>query len=209
MRRRKMILSSDCNDNDRRERYLERNTNLSLICPSFQWTNPFTIGPTAITNDDLITKGDRTERESTLEEAGQLAEEDLQLKKIALARSIVDMEEKRRAIKATKRNIAVQKRTLKFYHRELERHCCICGGIHVGTDHRMTKKQNCNMMKMKQKVSGYLQNSLEESNGRLEDLEAILQQGIRENADAKNNMNQSLISFVQSTCVVIDESGGQ
>jgi hypothetical protein len=152
-------------------------------------------------------KTNTIEEKRPLDEITQIAKEDLHLKKIALAQSIMNTKVKKKMIENAKKNIIVQKRTLKLCHHEIENHCCICGGIHIGNDHIAIRKRNCSMLKMKQQVFTYLQQSLKDSITRLEELKGDLEEGARENTDAKIQMNQSLISFVESTCVITGENG--
>lgn len=109
---------------------------------------------------------------------------------------------------AAEKNIAVQKRTLKLHQRDIDNHCCTCGGCHCSNDHVIHSKSDCKQMKMKQRVLTYLQQSLAESNLKLEQLNILLERGKQENRHAELKMNDSLISYIELSCaqaLVVEE----
>ena len=147
-------------------------------------------------------QNDATKIKGSICESVLTAESNLRIKKIELAQSLDNTKAKKKKILFVEKNIAVQNRTLKLHQRDIENHCCICGGVHRGNDHILTRKTDCSLLKMKQRVAKYLQQSLKESNVRLDEYKGILDKGFLENTEAKLNMNQSLISFIESACVL-------
>ena len=60
--------------------------------------------------------------------------------------------------------IKANERAISICSREIEHHCCICGGIHVFGDHKPCQKQGCSRLMSKMKSLKYLERALEESN---------------------------------------------
>ena len=114
--------------------------------------------------------------------------------------SLQHIHERKRKLFTTEKNIAIQKRTLSYYKKELDNHCCICGGIHIkSSNHVPTNKPNCAAYKMKHQVFLYLSASLKKANLELANMKVNVEDGLLQNKRAKVNMNQSLISFVESS----------
>lgn len=123
--------------------------------------------------------------------------------------SCQNIHERKHKMLVAEKNIAIQKRTLNYYKRELDNHCCICGGIHIpSSDHHvpLNAKSNCSNYRKKHQVFLYLSASLKKANLELANKKDDLENGLLANKQAKVNMNQSLISFMESSlCVGIIE----
>ena len=79
--------------------------------------------------------------------------------------SLQHIHERKRKVFTAEKNIAIQKRTLSYYKKELENHCCICGGLHIkSSNHIAANKPNCAAYKMKHQVFLYLSASLKKAN---------------------------------------------
>lgn len=107
--------------------------------------------------------------------------------------------------KFAERNIAVQKRTLKRFQRDIQNHCCKCGGNHCSIDHTIHQNKDCKALKMKQQVFTYLQQSLNESIIRLRNLESSLEMVKQENRKASVKLNDSLISYIECSCLKVEK----
>ena len=137
------------------------------------------------------------------------AEKDLSDKRNELIKSISHVKEMKVKKVIAQENIIVQKRTLKLHQRDIENHCCICGGNHLHhsdsisiNNHEPHRNEECKILKMKKRVFLYLQQSLEESNMRLKELNGTIQKVEQKNTKAGLAMNKSLISFIECSCTV-------
>lgn len=139
-------------------------------------------------------------------------EKDLREKRNEFMKSILHIKDIKAKRVIAAENLSVQKRTLKLYQRDIDNHCCICGGNHLhhhqrdsnsnNSYHEPFKNEDCKTLKMKKRVFSYLQQSLEESSMRLKDLNDTIQMGKEENTQAGLEMNKSLVSFIECSCAV-------
>lgn len=137
------------------------------------------------------------------------AEKDLSEKRKELMKSVshIKMMKAKKVIAGG--NLSVQKRTLKLYQRDIDNHCCICGGNHLHHSdskstnyHEPYRNEECKILKMKKRVFSYLQQSLEESSMRLRDLNETIEKVGEKNAKAGLAMNKSLVSYIECSCTV-------
>ncbi len=143
-------------------------------------------------------------------DAFQEAERAVRSRQNKLNQSLQNMHERKRNLFAAERNIAIQKRTLSYNKRELDNHCCICGGMHIpSSGHVLFRRPECTTYKMKLQVYLYLSASLKKSNLDLESMKQHVQDGVLQNVEAKINMNQCLVSFVESSLCIDIAEGSQ
>ena len=115
-----------------------------------------------------------------------------------------DLSIKKKKLQKAQHDIVIQNRTIEVCQREINNHCCKCGGLHVFTDHKRTQREGCKRLKDKMRSLMYLQKGLVEATARLNICQIAVDERSAENKSAHANMTESLshgLSIVESLMI--------
>ena len=89
--------------------------------------------------------------------------------------------------------IKANERAISICSREIEHHCCICGGIHVFGDHKPFQRKGCPRLASKIKSLKYLERAFEESKRSYSTCKKEYEQNMRQKKEKKAKISSSLI----------------
>ena len=141
--------------------------------------------------------GDQPLRRSDLDE-NLLKETLLKVKanmrnhKSGVDENLKHMDIQRTKLHKAQKDVVVQKRVIELCTREIDHHCCICGGIHVFSDHDIAKRDSCKRLKSKIRSLMYLKQGLKEAEVRVKLCQSALDESTTNTSDAQSNMALSL-----------------
>ena len=87
----------------------------------------------------------------------------LQNKKQRIDDTTKDLTTKRRDLQKAINSVQIQTRSIVVCKREIDNHCCQCGGIHIFSDHERTQRKECKRLKNKTRSLMYLKQALRDS----------------------------------------------
>ncbi|GFH60812.1 predicted protein [Chaetoceros tenuissimus] len=103
-----------------------------------------------------------------------------------------ELRERKASLTKAKKNVKIQILSIERCKKEIDHHCCQCGGIHVFNNHEPMHRKDCSRLKDKVRSLFYLKQALVEANEKLFKCELDLAE-INTNIDkAKEEMTISL-----------------
>jgi len=141
---------------------------------------------------EMVKKVQNAEQEVILEETVKKIEADLRHNKFGVDSTLKDLAKRKNSLQKAQRNIVVQTRAIEVCKREIDHHCCQCGGIHVFSDHEPTQRESCQRLKNKVRSLGYLKQACKEASTRVKTCQMTVDNGIIKTNDAQAGMTASL-----------------
>jgi len=127
----------------------------------------------------------------------QAVNKNLKAQKNLVDEKVQRMEQSTRHFDKAQNDVLIQRRAILTCEREIDHHCCICGGIHVFADHKVTKRKGCSRLKDKTRSLMYLKQSLSDAFLRVRTCQSVLDEDAREVSNAKalmaDNLNENLL----------------
>ena len=108
--------------------------------------------------------------------------------KIGVDKCAQILSENRSALRKAHNDVAIQQRTIQVCTREIEHHCCKCGGIHVFSDHEPAQREGCRRLKQKSKSLLYQKVALKEALERVDICQSAVDDGKAMAFEARANM---------------------
>lgn len=116
----------------------------------------------------------------------------LQIKKQSIDETTKDLTTKRRELQKARNRVQIQTRSIEVCKREIDNHCCQCGGIHIFSDHEPTQRKECKRLKNKSRSLMYLKQALKESSERVIVCQVAVDNGEVEVDTAQASMAEAL-----------------
>jgi hypothetical protein len=139
--------------------------------------------------------------ETILNKAVHKVKIDLKNHKIGVDKTVKDLSNTRKNLQRAQNDAAIQKRTIQVCKREIDNHCCQCGGLHIFADHAPTQREGCKRLKNKVRSLMYLKHGLKEATERVNICQIALDNGSAQNHNAQASMTASLsqgLSLIES-----------
>ena len=103
-----------------------------------------------------------------------------------------DLRERTASMMKAKKNVKIQILSIERCKKEIDHHCCQCGGIHVFSSHEPMHRKDCNRLKDKTRSLFYLKQALVEANRILSKCDLDLAETTANIDKAKEEMTISL-----------------
>jgi hypothetical protein len=113
----------------------------------------------------------------------------LQRKKESFSQSMKSVNDMTKLLKKAQYDVDVFVRSIQMCTKEIENHCCTCGGIHVFSDHEPTKMLSCKRLKAKNRSLMYLKKAKREASERMMDYKAGVKQCEREKEETRRSLS--------------------
>ncbi len=114
--------------------------------------------------------------------------EDLRSWKADVDETIHQLETSKRNLKKAQTDVSIQERAIIRCTREINHHCCMCGGIHVFSDHKPMQRQGCSRLRQKNRSLMYLKQSLTDASLRVNVCQVVVKESTEEVNEAKAKM---------------------
>ncbi len=140
-------------------------------------------------------------KDVALNEAVCNVKTELENHNIRVDQSRIDQSNKKKDLRKAQNDVEIQDRSILLCKREIDHHCCQCGGIHVFMDHKPVQREGCKRLKDKFRSLMYLKESLKEAKVRMNICEGALHDVSALRYCAQTNMTSSLsngISLIES-----------
>lgn len=113
----------------------------------------------------------------------------LQRKKEQFSRNIESLKDATKLLKKAECEESIYQRAIDTCSQEIDRHCCICGGIHVFNDHEPTKYINCKRLKSKTRSFMHLKQTRAQATDRVRDWKASIKQCKKEIEESRRSLS--------------------
>ena len=131
-------------------------------------------------------------KDVALNEAVCQVKTELENHKIRVDQSRIDQSNKEKDLRKAQNDVEIQERSILVCKREIDHHCCQCGGIHVFMDHKPVQREGCKRLKNKFRSLMYLKEGLKEAKVRMNICESALNDVSALRYCAQTNMTSSL-----------------
>ncbi len=126
--------------------------------------------------------------------------EDLRSWKADVDETIHQMEISKQNLKKAQTDVSIQERAIIRCTREINHHCCMCGGIHVFSDHKPMQRKGCSRLRQKNRSLMYLKQSLTDASLRLN----VCQVVVKESTDDVNEAKAKMANMFEQNLTLLE-----